>query len=246
MEIFCTEYSSPAENLACDEALLDYCEAHPDHDGFLRFWESKKIFVVLGYSKSVKEEVDEQVCSETHTPILRRCSGGGTVLQGPGSFNYALIAPIHSHRLFQTITETNQFIMETHRFALEQIIGSKVTVEGHTDLTLNGMKFSGNSQRRKRSFLLFHGAFLTNFDITLIEKILRVPQQQPAYRKGRTHGEFVANVGLGSDHIQAAIENGWSEHFHLNRNTSNEGEVSQRIEQLVREKYANTEWNFRA
>src|ERR1044071_4819214 len=78
---------APVENLACDEALLDECESS-DVPGFVRFWESSSYFVVLGYGKHLEQEVFSEVCAQENIPILRRCSGGGTVVQGPGCFNY--------------------------------------------------------------------------------------------------------------------------------------------------------------
>ena len=38
---------SPAENLACDEALLDWCESGEGVET-LRFWESPVPFIVVG------------------------------------------------------------------------------------------------------------------------------------------------------------------------------------------------------
>src|SRR5436309_11867699 len=57
---------TPAENLACDEALLDLCEADSGNDGpsatssgssgILRFWEAREHFIVLGYSYQARTE----------------------------------------------------------------------------------------------------------------------------------------------------------------------------------------------
>ena len=85
-ELFEATLTSPAENLACDEALLEECES-AEHPGFLRFWESPVHFVVLGYGKALEKEVFREECARLEIPILRRCSGGGTVLQGPGCLN---------------------------------------------------------------------------------------------------------------------------------------------------------------
>src|SRR5436190_1549788 len=84
---------TPAENLACDEALLDAFEA-AGGDGVLRFWEPAEPFVVVGYSNQVAQEVDVAACDAAGIPVLRRCSGGGTVVQGPGCLNYALVLNI--------------------------------------------------------------------------------------------------------------------------------------------------------
>src|SRR6185295_5909726 len=76
-------FPTAEENLACDEALLDWCDAG-DGPEVLRFWEPQQHFVVVGYSNRVEREVNVAACRESGIPILHRCSGGGTVLQGPG------------------------------------------------------------------------------------------------------------------------------------------------------------------
>jgi lipoate-protein ligase A len=47
-------------------------------------------------------------------------------------------------------------------------------------------KFSGNAQRRKRDFLIFHGTFLLNFDLQLIAKYLCRPSSRIIARNVRT------------------------------------------------------------
>ena len=41
-------FADPAHNLACDEALIDFCEANPGGEEVLRVWEPTNYFVVLG------------------------------------------------------------------------------------------------------------------------------------------------------------------------------------------------------
>ena len=109
---------TPAENLACDEALLDWREAEGGGE-ILRFWGSPEPFVVVGYANKVATEVNVQACAEKKIPILRRCSGGGTVLQGPGVLNYSLILKIVEGGPTAGINSANRFIMERNRAALE-------------------------------------------------------------------------------------------------------------------------------
>ena len=49
--------STPEENLACDEALLELSEEVGNGE-VLRFWESHRYFVVLGYSRKFRLEVN--------------------------------------------------------------------------------------------------------------------------------------------------------------------------------------------
>ncbi len=231
--------STPQENLACDEALLDLCEGGND-DEILRFWEPREHFVVLGYSSKVSSEVNLRSCQANRIPVLRRFTGGGTVLQGPGCLNYSTILKIQSPGPLKGIVETNAFILEGHRETLSQIIGSEIRIQGSCDLAVGGMKFSGNAQYRRRRYLLFHGTFLLHLEIDLMEKILPVPAKQPPYRCNRSHQEFLANLELPSPVITEALKRRWNA-------TERFGEVPfQRIKELVASRYSRDEWNFRS
>ena len=81
--------STPAENLACDEALLQLAEEDGAAGEILRVWEPMQYFVVVGYANRVATEVNLPFCQDNGVPVLRRCTGGGTVLQGPGFFKTA-------------------------------------------------------------------------------------------------------------------------------------------------------------
>ncbi len=192
MKYFDWTFPSPAENLACDEALLDWAESGHGLET-LRFWESSEPFVVVGYANKIGTEVNVAACEARKIPVLRRCSGGGTVVQGPGCLNYSLVLPITTHGPLHSIAVANQFIMRRNRAAIESAVRSprstaSISICGHTDLALvmrhtsrvTLKKFSGNSQRRRKRFLLFHGTFLLNFDLALASNLLLMPSKQPA------------------------------------------------------------------
>src|SRR5690242_16961067 len=218
---------TPEENLACDEALLDWCDGGNGPE-ILRFWEPLEYFVVVGYSNHVAREVNIAACGKRGVPILRRCSGGGTVLQGPGCLNYSLILRIESEPALQTVTGTNRFVMERNRAALETLwrrdshledapssgaehllSGPRLLVRGHTDLSIGDRKFSGNAQRRRRSAVLFHGSFLLAFDLSLMSELLSMPSTQPDYRRNRDHGEFLQNFKASASETKAALKQAW-------------------------------------
>ena len=227
---------APAANLACDEALLDACEEQAGGE-VLRFWEPRDYFVVAGYSNHVALEVNESACRREKVGVLRRCSGGGTVLQGPGCLNYSLILKTDGNDSLQNITAANRHIMGRHREALTTLLGRPVQVQGHTDLALDGLKFSGNAQRRKRHALIFHGTFLLNFDISLIEKFLPMPSRQPEYRQERPHRLFLMNLPVTADAVKSALRKAWS------AGTTLEGVPD--YQRLVAEKYSRDDWNLK-
>jgi lipoate-protein ligase A len=230
--------SSPAENLALDEALLDTLEESGGGE-LLRLWEPAEHFVVVGYANAVTREVNVPFCQAAGIPVLRRCSGGGTVLQGPGCLNYSLIVRISESGPFRTIHTTNQEIMERHRAVVADLTGLPVEVKGHTDLAVRGVKFSGNAQRRKRAFLIFHGAFLLSLDISLVERTLRMPSKQPDYRSNRPHSDFLMNLGIGSGVLKEALVQAWQAAEPLRQ------VPLERMADLARAKYTRAEWNLK-
>jgi lipoate---protein ligase len=236
-------FPTPAENLAGDEALLDWRE-ESGGDEILRFWESPETFVVVGYANKIEAEVNTGHCEAGKIPILRRCSGGGTVLQGRGCLNYALILEIAGNPALANISSANQYIMERNRAAVQAIAEDSriIKVQGHTDLAWANKaglfrKFSGNSQRRHKNFLLFHGTFLLDFDLRLVTQYLKFPSRQPDYRSSRSHRDFLANLNLSADKVKAAMQKIWQADQSLMNPPMNI------IHRLTREKYVTGEWN---
>ena len=246
MQLLDLSFDSPPENLACDEALLEECE-NGDSDEVLRFWESPRYFVVVGYTGKIAEEANVQTCRELDIPILRRCSGGGTVLQGAGCLNYSLIARIPEGQSLTGIAQTNCAVMQAQARALSRALSTQrrstpVAIRGYTDLVLadsvrGELKFSGNAQRRKRNFFLFHGTFLLNFDLSLVPRVLREPKLQPEYRAQRAHSEFIVNLNLPAQTVKTALIEEWDATGVL------PSPPRARIAELVAEKYARAQWN---
>ncbi len=236
MKILDLSFPTPEENLACDEALLDGCEEDPSLE-ILRFWESREHFLVLGYSNKIRSEIKPLSRAKNGLGVFRRSSGGGAVLQGPGCLNYALVLRIPPSGPLRSITQTNCHVLERHRDALKPLLGKAVAVRGTSDLCLNDLKFSGNAQRRKRSSLLFHGTFLYGMDFDRMEKHLARPSLEPAYRRGRSHKEFLTNLPLSPAQIKTALQKAWDAHEPL------EDFPKERTRRLVREKFSQDSWN---
>jgi lipoate---protein ligase len=83
--------ATPTENLALDEALLDWAEADEPDTEYLRIWESPHPIVVVGRSSRLEQEVDVEACDERGIPILRRSSGGAAIVAGPGCLMFAVV-----------------------------------------------------------------------------------------------------------------------------------------------------------
>jgi lipoate---protein ligase len=255
MKYFDFTFPTPAENLAGDEALMDLCEKGLEGE-ILRFWEPQTPFVVLGYANHVALEVNLEACRRDGIPVFRRCSGGGTVVQGPGCLNYSLIlridgehrelfdpnrhelTPAATHPL-RTISGTNKFILQLQAAAIVTLLNTGVQIQGHTDLSVRNLKFSGNAQRRLRNCLIFHGTFLLNFDISLIEKFLPMPSKQPCYRGNRPHADFLTNLNVPPTDVKLALRRIWNAEHPLT------DVPTEKIRELVSARYSRDEWNLK-
>jgi lipoate-protein ligase A len=197
-----------AENLALDEALLLEAEAGQGGE-VLRLWEWPRPSVVLGAGGKLAEDVDEAACLGDHLPIGRRSSGGGTVLLGPGCLLYSLVLAYERHPALQEVRSSYCHILHQFQEALGGLVPG-VACAGTSDLAVAGRKFSGNSQQRKRDYLLHHGTVLYDFDIASVSRYLRLPARQPEYRAARPHEAFLANLPLTAGELESRLRALWS------------------------------------
>ena len=225
---------SPAENLALDEALL--LAAEEGAGEVLRLWEVPTCAVVVGSGGSVPIDVNGAACEADRVPVLRRASGGGTVVLGPGCLCFSLVLNYDSAPRLNEIPASNRYILGRVVRALAPVVSA--SVEGTSDLAVGGVKFSGNSQQRKRRFFLHHGTLLCGFDLALVAKYLHPPERQPDYRRDRPHAEFVTNLPIGVEDAKRLLVAEW-------RPESDYAPPLDKVRELVAEKYTRDEWTLR-
>ena len=200
--------ATDVQNLALDEAILADVEADPLM-ACLRIWEPTEYFVVLGRSNRAESEVNIESCQVEGIPILRRSSGGGTVLLGPGCLCYALALPLtEAHRALGIARLTTE-LMERTAAGLNEVL-SDVSVRGTSDLVWDGRKFSGNAQRWLRKSFIHHGTLLYNFDLAKLSRALAHPSRQPDYRQARPHADFVTNLALDAATLRNILLKSWN------------------------------------
>lgn len=170
-----------------------------------RTWEIARPAVIVGRSNVVAQLVDEAACRADGVPIVRRCSGGGTVVLGPGCVNYGIVLTfVSAPHLFDVAASFSAILS---RVAAGLGIAGLV-IGGGTDLVMSGRKISGNAQRRGRHALLHHGTLLYDFDAALATRYLREPERRPAYRGMRAHAAFLGNVPLTGAEARARLADG--------------------------------------
>jgi lipoate---protein ligase len=203
----------PEELVAMEEALLDALDAAEAPEELLLFWEPPIPFVVLGYFNRVGTEVNAEACARDGVPVLRRVSGGGAVLQMPGSVSYALFLRLDRRPELSAIDAANRLILARNADAVNALLDKSSPAagpKGLTDLCLGEKKCSGNAQRRKRRTILFHGTFLLKPNFEAVESYLKMPSLEPDYRRNRPHRDFLTHLPVSADALKTALRKSWS------------------------------------
>lgn len=224
-----------AENLALDEALLLVAEDGTGGE-VLRLWEQPEYAVVVGAGGSVAIDVDDAACAADGVPVVRRASGGGTVVIGPGCLCVSVVLRVVPG--LDSIAGATGFVMGKLRDAAAAF-GPGITLAGSGDLAVAGRKVSGSAQQRKRRHVLHHATLLCGFDLERVGRYLRTPERAPDYRVGRNHDDFVTNLPVGLAGMRERVVAAWQvtgayPEFPIGR-----------LRDLVAEKYGRDEWNRR-
>jgi lipoate-protein ligase A len=224
-------------NLALDEALL--IEADEGRAGaVLRFWDFPRFAVVLGASRRLADDVRVDACRDDGVPIVRRSSGGGTVVIGPGALNVTVILPGSAAPGLSAVDRAQHYVLDRIAGAL-RAAEPAVAVEGSGDLTVARRKFAGSAQRRLKTWFLVHCTILHAFPLERIVRYLTVPVRQPAYRAGRTHEDFLMNLGLPRTILHGLIRSAWSPSSSLSPVADVPRDL---LETLLSERFANRSW----
>lgn len=241
---------SPHGNIALDEALLDAAENDANACEILRIWEPESPIAVLGRSSPFSKEVNHDYCNANSIPVIRRSSGGQTIVTGPGCLMYCLLLDYRIRPELRMLSQAHSFVMTRMQSALRSA-GIETEMNGTSDLTFGpaAKKFSGNAMRAKRNWMIYHGTLLCKMDLELIFDCSGTPIRQPDYRRGRTHRDFLTSLDVSTDRIKQAIVNTWlasddsldSDPVARGRRTHDWPQDLTR--RLVDEKYAQPEWN---
>jgi len=190
--------------------------------------------------------VDVAACAAAGVPILRRPSGGATVVLGPGCLMWSVVTPhpegvpaverIHAAMLDPLVREFHHLGLPVSRQGTSDLV---LAVEGPSGGRDGFRKMSGNALRVRRHGVLYHGTLLDDFDIPLAERLLRHPPREPAYRARRPHGAFLANLAIGRAALEELVRRAFGA-FAPRLDVPWE-----RVERLVRERYGDAGWTHR-
>ena len=244
-----------AMNMAVDEAILLAQKEQPNPT--LRFYEWSSPAFSFGYFQDITSEVNVQACRADGIELVKRMTGGGTVVHG-WELTYTLILPRAAieigisdayQRIGQSLVKAFQKLgVPAQCYAVcsdssETAPNICLTNPAEHDVMSNGKKLAGVSVRRNRDGIMFQGYISLDMPpASILDRVSRDPEVQQSVREKSTainiDGRFITRDIL----IQAVCETFEigiafnSEELSLTEHTQ--------AETLVETKYATAAWNF--
>ena len=238
--------SPPVFELALEEALFRFFEREGGPPA-LRLWRPRSLCVVLGTGRPAARDVKLSLCREEDVPVLRRFSGGGTVVHSPGQLCFSFFLPFALHPSLRTVEGSYRLVFSLVERALSALGVEGLAFREPCDFALDDRKVSGNAQRRGRRFLLHHGTLLVDCDPAPLGRFLNEPDEAPAYRRGRSHRDFLTT--LKNRGYNTSVEETASAFRRALCGAGTPFEIPDCVVQeafgLAREKYALDAWTFR-
>ncbi len=163
MKIIKNPHTTPYFNLATEEYLIDRVPG----DIFM-IWRNDRA-VIIGRNQNAYAELDVGYCKTHNIDVVRRLTGGGAVFHDPGNVNYTFIASGSGSTL-----DFAGFC----RPVIDALasLGVNAELSGRNDLTVDGLKISGNAQTLRNGRVLHHGTLLFDAAIDSMVGALKVDE----------------------------------------------------------------------
>ena len=145
--------------------------------------------IVMGVSGKAEELIDLERVKRDGVPLLRRFSGGGTVIVDEGTLFITFI-------MAEGDVECQLFPEPIMRWTAD-LYAKSWNIPGfhlrENDYAIGDRKCGGNAQYIRRGRWLHHTSFLWDYRESNMDYLL-LPQKRPAYRADRAHSDFLCRL----------------------------------------------------
>ncbi|MFX1326062.1 MAG: biotin/lipoate A/B protein ligase family protein [Promethearchaeota archaeon] len=238
-------------NMGLDEAILDIAIKRKSPNT-LRFYKWKPSTASIGRNQSLKVEVNTNFAKEKGYSIVRRITGGGAVFHDEfGEITYSIVCPI---KFLEQLNAKK--IIEQFEIITKGIIKGLMNIGLKPEkdvihcpaILLEGKKFSGNAQVRRKGYILQHGTILLDIDPELMYSVLRAPEnvgKSHMVRSVRAKCTGIRNniVNFDEDKLIDSLKMGIQQILGIGlvNGTFSPEELSL-AKNLVENKYSNIDW----
>lgn len=168
MEYIRSPRIDPCWNLALEQYVFDSMDRRRS---YFMLWQNHNT-IVVGKNQNTVEEINSDFVRAHDITVVRRLSGGGAVYHDMGNLNFTFITDadrmdgIDLHMFCVPIVETLRSF------------GVQAEISGRNDITVDGKKFSGNSQYLREGRVMHHGTIMFDSDLTTVTQALRVDREK--------------------------------------------------------------------
>lgn len=144
--------------------------------------------IVMGISGKPEKLIDSQKWNEKPIPLIKRFSGGGTVVVDENTLFVTFICNTD----FAPISPYPESIMRWSEKIYSPFFGKNFSLE-ENDYVLIKRKFGGNAQSIIKNRWLHHSSLLWDYCSSKMDYLL-MPSKTPSYRQGRQHSDFLCKL----------------------------------------------------
>jgi len=238
-------------NMALDEAVLNTV-IEKKSPNTVRFYKWTPSTASIGRNQSLSAEVDIEFAKKKGFNVVRRITGGGAVFHdNRNEITYSIVCPIKFLEDLDAIKVLDQFEVITQGIVnglTNYGLKPKKGVIHCPAIFLDGKKFSGNAQVRKKGHVLQHGTILLEIDPDLMYSVLKAPENVGKSRMVRS--VRAKCIGI-KDQLQEydqkeflnALKFGFENTLGIQLEEGHFSDYEFKIaERLVEEKYSNIKW----
>jgi len=225
-------------NLALEQYVFD--ELSSAHS-YLMLWQNANA-IIIGKHQNTMEEINADYVKEHGIQVIRRLSGGGAVYHDMGNINFTFVTDAGGEAF-----DFAGFCYPVVKVL--QSLGVNAEVSGRNDMTINGLKFSGNSQYIKKGRVMHHGTILFDSDLTVVSEALRVSKDKIKSKGIKSKRSLVTNVrphmagDCSAEQFLEILEIGLKEQFEAQM-LPGDGIDIEKVRSLQRLVYGTWEWNY--
>ena len=145
--------TDPSYNLAMEQYVFDCL---PRDRMYFMLWQNDNAIIVGKYQNTIAE-INEEAVRERGIRVVRRLSGGGAVYHDMGNLNFTFITDVGESNALNLKLFCEPVVRTL------ATLGVKAEVNGRNDITIDGKKFSGNSQYIRQGRVMHHGTIMFDF-----------------------------------------------------------------------------------
>ena len=233
--------TDPYFNLALEEYFFEKMDRT---ESYFLLWQNANT-IVVGKYQNTAEEINRQYVEEHGIRVARRLSGGGAVYHDMGNLNFTFIVDQNK------IEEFNFRAFVLPLIETLKTIGVKAEFNGRNDVTIDGAKFSGNSQYSKKGRLMHHGCIMLDSDLGVVSEALRVKDVKFSSKAVKSVRSRVTTINANApepidmETFKALLRDQIFSTSHPTTAILTPEQIKE-IRALRDEKYATWEWNFGA